>query len=402
MRREAMSWFLEAPPDWEEHNSEVSAVWKAYQDGKPCRVPVSIGGSIRNLIQNPALNTTGYTFQDFFEDPEAQIQCQLAYQKWCRYNLVCDKEMGPPKDGWQLGIDFQNSYDAGWFGCPLHYDGNAVPDTVEILREDKRKLYDMECPDLLFGGLMGRAMEFYGYMHERCRTLEFDGLPVLPPRSIPGEGCDGPLDAAYKLRGASELCMDMLTDPAYYHDLMAFVTDCLIKRMKALRQWRWERYPDSPDRGSLRRPGYGFADDAIVLLSTEQYREFVYPYHKRFVDEFSDGGRTAVHLCGDATRHFRFLRDALRVYSFDTGFPVDHGRLRRELGPEVEINGGPTVMLLKDGPAEAVRADVRRICRSGVMEGGRFILIAANNMAPETPLEHVAAMYEAAKEYGRY
>jgi uroporphyrinogen-III decarboxylase len=140
----------------------------------------------------------------------------------------------------------------------------------------------------------------------------------------------------------------------------------------------------------------------VVLLSTEQYREYVYPYHKRIADEFSDGGRIGVHLCGDATRHFRFLRDALHVYSFDTGFPVDHGRLRRELGPEVEIYGGPTVMLLRSGPAETVAAEVRRICELGVMDGGKLVLIAANNMAPHTPLEHVAAMYEAAKEYGRY
>ena len=40
--------------------------------------------------------TTGYTFEDFFKNPQAQIECQLAYQKWCRYNLVCDNEMGPP------------------------------------------------------------------------------------------------------------------------------------------------------------------------------------------------------------------------------------------------------------------------------------------------------------------
>jgi uroporphyrinogen-III decarboxylase len=260
----------------------------------------------------------------------------------------------------------------------------------------------MECPDPLHGGLMGRAMGFYETMHDRCRNLEFEGLPVFPPRTIPGEGCDGPLDAAYKLRGAAEVCLDLLTDPDYYHDLMTFITDCLIRRMKAIRQWRWERYPDSPDQGEFRRPGYGFADDAIVLLSLEQYREFVFPYHRRLMEEFSDGGRIGVHLCGDAARFFRFLRDHLNVYSFDTGFPVDHGELRRELGPEVQISGGPTVMVLRDGPIPAIRDRVRHICESGIMEGGKFVLIAANNMAPLTPVEHVAAMYEAAKEFGRY
>jgi len=66
--------------------------------------------------------------------------------------------------------------------------------------------------------------------------MEFEGLPVLPPVSIPGEGSDGPLDVAYKLRGAAELCMDMLDDEKYYHDLMSFITDCVITRMKAIRE----------------------------------------------------------------------------------------------------------------------------------------------------------------------
>jgi len=156
-----MSWYLDRTPDIERHNAEVNAVWQAFREGHPTRVPVAIHGSIRNFIQNPALNDTGWTFEDFFSNPQAQIDCQLGYQKWCRYNLVCDSEMGPPKGGWQLGIDFQNSYDAGWFGCPLHLAGNAVPDTLEILKEDKHKLYEMECPDPLRGNLLGRAMEFF-------------------------------------------------------------------------------------------------------------------------------------------------------------------------------------------------------------------------------------------------
>ncbi|PIU93228.1 MAG: hypothetical protein COZ06_12085 [Armatimonadetes bacterium CG_4_10_14_3_um_filter_66_18] len=397
-----VSFHLTNPPDFEQHNEEVARVWKAYYEGNPYRVPVNIAGSIRNLIQNPALNDTGWTFADFFTNPQAQIDCQLAYQKWVRYHLLCDREMGPPKQRWQLAIDFQNSYDAGWFGCPLHLEGNAVPDTVEILKQDKGKLYSLSCPDPLRGGLLGRAMEFFDYMHERTPAMEFDGLPVLPPITLPGEGMDGPLDAAYKLRGAAEVCLDMLADPEYYHDLMTFITDCLIARMKAIRQWRWERLPDSPDKGQFRRPGYGFADDAVVLLSTAQYEEFVFPYHKRFVDEFSDGGPTSCHLCGDATRHFKFLRDNLNVRSFDTGFPVDHGWLRRELGPDVQINAGPTVMTLKAGPPEAIRTAVRDVCHSGIMDGGKFVLIAANNLAPCTPVEHVGAFYEAAKECGRY
>lgn len=397
-----MSFFLQNPPDFEKHNEEVARVWEAYRARRPYRVPVTITGSIRYFIQNPELNHTGYDFQDFFENPEAQIVCQLEYQKWQRLNLLCDMERGLPET-WQLGVDFQNSYEASWFGSPVVYSGNHVPDTKEILKDDKRRLYEMSCPEPLSSGLIGRAVEFAEYMTERCRDLEFEGRPVLPPVGLPGEGTDGPLDVAYKLRGAAEVLMDMLADPDYYHDLMTFITDCAIIRMKALREYRWARQPDAPDRGEFRQKDAGFADDAIVMLSVAQYREFVLPYHRRIVETFWSGeGELGVHLCGDAMRFFPVLQEELGVTAFDTGFPIDFGQVRHDLGPDAQVSGGPTIMLLRDGPPAAIRAEVQRICGTGIMEGGRFILREANNLAPLTPLEHCAALYEAGKEFGRY
>ncbi len=396
-----MSFFLTEKVDFARHNEEVKKVWAAYYAGKPYRVPVMVAGSIRNLFDNPAINTTGYTFRDFFESPRAQIDCQLAYARWTRYNLRSDLEMGPPQAGWQMRVDFQNSYEAGWLGCPLRYFEQGVPDTVEILAEDKNKLYDLEPPDPLRGNLMGRIMDFFEYMRAECPKMEFEGRPVIAPASVPGEGTDGPFDLAYKLRGAANVCIDMYEDPKYYHDLMTFIIENIIRRMKAVKEWRWRLFPDSPDKGRFKGP-YGFADDALALISVDQYREFVFPYHKRLVEEFSDGSPISIHLCGDATRHFKFLKENLNVRTFDTGFPVDFAALRRELGPEVQIQGGPTVMLLKDGTPEAIRAEVKRICRSGIMTGGKFILREANNLAPATPVENIEAMYQAAQEFGLY
>lgn len=388
--------------DFKKHNEEVKEVWEAYNNKKPYRVPIMISGSIRNLFGNPEINKTNYTFEDFFKNPQAQIECQLAYQKWVRYNLICDQEMGPPRNGWQINIDFQNSYEAGWFGCPLRYFGNHVPDTVEILKEDKNKLYELKEPDPLSGNLLGRAMEFFEYMQDKCPKMEFEGLPVKPPVTIPGEGTDGPFDVAYKLRGAAEVCIDIYEDPKYFHELMNFVTENTIHRMKAIRRWRWSRFPESPDKDRFKVKDWGFADDAIALISVEQYQEHVFPYHQKLVEEFSDGSPVSIHLCGNATHQFKFLKDNLNIYSFDTGFPVDFEKMRRELGPEVQISGGPTAMLLKDGSAEVIREEVKRICESGIMEGGRFILIAANNLAPCTPIENIEAMYNAGKTYGVY
>jgi len=397
-----MSWYLSKPIDFKKHNEEVSSVWKAYHEGKPYRIPMIIGASITNFFENPDLNNTGYGFKDFFTNPQVQIETQLEFEKWFRYNIICDKEMGPPKDTWVVGVNFQNSYDQGFFGCPIKYMGDHLPDTEEILKENKGKLYKLKPPNPLKGNLLGRVVEFYEYMQEKCPQMEFEGLPVKPRPTIPGENTDGPFTVACKLRGASELCLDMYEDPKYFHDLMNFVTENIIRRMKAIRKWRWSNFPDSDDKDQFKRPDWGFADDSIAILSVNHYQDFILPYHKRLAEEFSDGGKISIHLCGDATHLFPFLKEELKVYEFDTGFPVDFGRLRNKLGPEVTINGGPSIMLLKQGPAENVRKEVKRICASGIMEGGRFILREGNNLAPCTPVEHIEAMYEAGKEYGKY
>lgn len=397
-----MSYYLQKPIDVSKHNEETERVWAAFRKGCPERVPVSIYGSIRVYIQNPVLNKQMWTFKDYFENVSVQMDAQVAYQKWQRFNVVCDHKMGLPDDGWHVYVDFQNSYDAAWMGCPIRYFQGGLPDTIPILAEHKEALYDMPKWVDESKGLMPRAKEFYEQMLDACSKKEYHGLPLLLPAKAPMEGTDGPLDLAYKLRGAENLLIDMLTDENYYHDLMQYITENLIKRIKRMKEYRWKLCNDSADKGKYKTDNYTFADDAIALLSQNQYKEFVYPYHKRFFDEFSTGASATMHLCGDATRHFRFLRDVFNVKTFETGFPVDFAWLREELGEDVTIYGGPTVMLIKDGNAESIDAEVKRICRSGIMRGGKFVMIAANNLAPMTPVENIMAMYEAVKSWGKY
>ena len=400
-----MSYYLKQKIDFERHNEDVTKLAAACRKREQERVPVSIGGSIRNLLSNPDVNDTGYSFQDFFMSVDAQIDCQLAFQHYSRHNILCDRQMGPPRDGWRLSVDFQNSYDQAWFGCPFRFfDDTDVPDTCEILKEDPNILYDWEDPDPFLGrgDFMKRALEFYGRMKEMCDSgYEFHGLPVLPPTALPATGTDGLFTLAAKLRGTVELMVDMYENAKYYHDLMDYLTRNIIARITTLREWSWDNNPG--DKGDRNHKGaYFYADDSIAMLSPNQFKEFVLPYQRRLYDAFSDGSGGGIHLCGDATHHFKLLADTFNVKSFDTGFPVDHGALRRELGPDIGISGGPTIMVIKDGPPEAIVAETKRICESGVMEGRKFTLIAANNLAPCTPIENIVTFYEAGKRFGKY
>jgi hypothetical protein len=397
-----MSFSLDKKIDYKRHNEEVRSVWQSFHDGHPYRVPLHVGGSITNYFLNPELNTKGFMFKQFFEDPDFHIKAQLDYQKWCRFNILCDLPMGIPDDFWQVSVDFQNSFEAAWIGCPLIYWDWRVPDTVEYLKNEPGLLYDLPDPLDYRHGIMARVIEFYDYMRDRCKNLEYMGRPVKVYEQIKGERTDGVFTLATKIRGTEELLVDMMTQEKFYHDLMSYLTRSIISRIRRLKEYRWSKYPDSSDIGCYQEKNLVYADDSVLLLSCEQYKDYVYPYHRMIFDACSDGSPALMHLCGDATRHFAFMKDHLNIGAFDTGFPVDHGRLRRELGPDVIIYGGPTVMLVKDGTDEGIENEVIHICRSGIMQGGKFILTIANNMAPGTPVENVAWLYACAQKHGRY
>jgi len=354
-----------------------------------------IGNTPRYTAFGHPANPCAITFEQYFTDPEAMLTRQLEHQNWVRHHLPQDAEMGLPEEGWEVHVDFQNSYEAGWFGCRIVYLDGEAPDTVPLLQEDagKHLVFEKGIPDPFTGGLMQRNWDFYGYFErQREAGFTYEGRPIAHVTPA-GLDTDGPLTVACNLRGAGEFYTDLAADPDYACTLLEYVTEATIVRIDAYRQ----RLGLPP-----RTEGYGFADDAIQSISAQMYRALVLPRHRRLIDAFSSGGQHAIHLCGDATRHFAMLRDELDIYSFDTGFPIDFGQVRQQVGARVEIKGGPSVMFLLTATPGQVRDEVRRILDSGITEGGRFILREGNDLSPGISLDNLWAMYDAAREFGQY
>lgn len=140
-----------------------------------------------------------------------------------------------------------------------------------------------------------------------------------------------------------------------------------------------------------------FADDLIQLISTKMPSEFILPVYHKLKAGITTAENIKVHLCGDASRHFKTLKDELGCNDFETGFPIDFGKIRKQLGPEVTIHGGPNIMLLRDATPQEVANETRRILESGVLEGGKFVLREGNNLAPRTPFENLNAMCQTAR-----
>lgn len=388
-----------ATTDFSSHNAEVASVWNAFEARKPIRVPVMVWTNLRVTMNHP-VNRSGITWEEVFTDPEKMARRQIEHQYWVRHFLPQDREMGMP-ERWHFDTDFQNVYEAAWFGCPVVYDGSLTPDTKPILTdENKADFLKKPIPDPFDGPFLERVWRF----HELFQKWEAEGREFggedwgFDPRPIEtgvlsGIGTDGPMTVACNIRGATEFCIDLLEDPAFADDLLAKITEATIVRLKAFRK-----------RLGLpaKTEGFSFADDSIAMISTDTVRERLGPCYRRLIDELSNGGPGFVHLCGDATRHFPMLHREFNIWTFDTGFPVDFGWLRRELGPDVLIQGGPPVPFLKEATPDQVRQRVKEILESGIMEGGRFILREGNNLPPGVPMENLWAMYEAGVEFGHY
>lgn len=382
--------------DYEKHNEESKHVWEQYYKGDPIRMPMLLGVNPRVILLNRNNNPDGITYRQYFRDPEVMIKVYLEYLYYMRHSLYADHEMGLPKDGWEIYVDKQNVYEAGWLGAPIVYPDNSVPYCEPFLNDDNKGMLFKKGIPGLFDNFEARSLEIYEAMLIMQKNgYTFKGLPIKKV-NYGSIGTDGPMTVACMIRGAENFCVDLIEDPVYASELLDFLTEAALFRIKGLKKYfGFDVINDS----------VGYADDSIALLSCEMYQEKIFPFHKKLysslVHDF-EKSRNSIHLCGDATRHFKFLRDKLNVVTFDTGFPVNFGKLTKELGSEITIKGGVKVEALMHNTPEEIEKETKRIIDEVKPNTKKFVFREANNLSPNTPIENVYAMYQAVCKFGRY
>ncbi|MFH1737750.1 MAG: uroporphyrinogen decarboxylase family protein [bacterium] len=402
--------------DFERHNAEVRELWKAYRAGDPPRTPIVFGINPRLLLQDPRVNTDKTTFREYVLDPDVMFQTQLRHQCYVRHHIPQDQEMGLPEapadlyfgrcdvpedwetdqpGAWRVYVDFQNVYEGAWLGCPVEFPGeNESPYCVPILTDDNRNLlFDRGIPDpFKDGGWMERNIRTWERLRELAKKTRFMGMPVSEEIDLCGGGTDGPFTTYCELRGAEKACLDIALDTEYFHKLMGFITEAIMTRIKAYRRFLGQE---------IVQKTYGFADDSVELVSANMYCEHILPYHRKLVDTFTKGHDNSIHLCGNVSHLLKIIKDELDVLHFDTGFPLDHGAVRKELGPEVEIFGGPRANFFL-GKTQPLLDETKRILDSDVREGKKFVLREANNLPPQSRLENLWEFYFRGREWGQY
>jgi uroporphyrinogen-III decarboxylase len=377
-------------------NEEKKQVWQSYYDRKPIRVPLRWNVNSRVILLNPQLNPEGIGYREYFNNPQTmlKIQARLTEYVVAEFSKVSDGSSELP-ESWNFGVENQNIYDAAYFGAKILFEPGQVPSTHQFMDiDDVDWFLAQDFSNPLEQPWIKERLEFREKMADAANDFTYLGRQgKVGPFGV---GFDGPLTIAANLFG-SDIFTLLGEDPDKTVEVLMHITKACILRNHAL-----SKLAGNPTVGE-----WGWlADDSIQLISSGMYEEFILPIHEFAYSNFSttkaEDKKRSIHLCGDSTRHFKLIHDKLGVMSFDTGFPVNHGKLRDELGEEVEISGGPRVDLLMQGTEEECYEEAKKILTSGIKRGGRFILQEGNNLPPCVPSENLAAVYQACKEFGKY
>ena len=142
------------------------------------------------------------------------------------------------------------------------------------------------------------------------------------------------------------------------------------------------------------------------VMSPALYRRLIKPYHTRMVRAVKHFHKPLLlHSCGSVAA---FIPDLIEI-GIDAIHPVqvsakdmDSARLKGDFGRDITFWGGiDTQRVLPRGTPAEVREEVRkRIADLG--PGGGYVLGAVHNIQAEVPVENILAMFEAAREFGRY
>jgi hypothetical protein len=330
----------------------------------------------------------GIPYRALFENVEEHYLWQLRFLKdrieHVPEDMVCT---GPALS---VGPYFDNVLDSAAFGAEVVWPENETLHTRPVIHSpEQMDSWPMPEPG---SGLWGRARDWWCRMRDLARDTRLtfadaEGRVEVGILSLSGLS---PHMIAIDLVG-HEFYAWQLECPERCHAFLGRITEALAANLRYFMQ-----VDDRP------RGGFGLADDTATAMSASAFREFCVPYTGRLFDTFGAGFRfgRGLHMCGQSTHLLRALVEDLRITSFDLfGYPVEPEVAARELGGRVLLWGNINPMLMLNGTQAQVKAAAHAALAALAPCGG-LLLGDGANVCPGTPVENLAALTEAAEEYG--
>jgi len=201
------------------------------------------------------------------------------------------------------------------------------------------------------------------------------------------------------IRDFEEWYISLIKRKDYIHDVYFMQTEVIMKNIESLKQ------AVSNKIDVLLVTDADFGTQRGQFISNELYNELYKPFHKKINDWIhkNTGWKTFIHSCGAVEKLLPEFIDA----GFDILNPVqlsaegmDAKSLKEKYGDKIVFWGGgvDTQKTLPFGTAEEVMQQVKERIEI-FSKGGGFVFNAIHNIQAKTPVQNIAAMIEAVKNF---
>lgn len=200
----------------------------------------------------------------------------------------------------------------------------------------------------------------------------------------------GPLTTASSLRGTEKLMRDIYNNPEFVHKLLEFSLNSTLVYVKEITK-----------AGS----GICIVDPVSSgsLISAKVFREFSYPYLKRFIAAISEfSAPPTLHICGNTKKILNDLADS-GAGSLSIDNALDLQEVKEQIGDRISISGNiPPTEVMFQGTPDLVDKTVKESLKKAYDSPKGYILALGCALPIQTPKENVHALINAGRKYGRY
>jgi hypothetical protein len=242
---------------------------------------------------------------------------------------------------------------------------------------------------------------------ESRRLFETTDYAIIGNLGGGGLGDPGYIPGAFEksprgIRKFDEWMMAQILYPDYVKAVFEYQTEVMLKNLEIYKQAMGERIQ------IVWISGTDFGTQNAGFFSTDIFQELYKPYYKKMNDwvHQNTNWKTFYHSCGSVVS---YLDDFVEM-GMDILNPVqlsasgmDARMLKDQYGDKLVFWGGgiDTQEVLPRGTPEQVKAQVQE--RLDILsKGGGYVFNTIHNIVGNTPVENIAAAFEAVHDYNRF
>jgi uroporphyrinogen decarboxylase len=334
-------------------------ILKAFEGGKPERVPVTLfGGGMWSIREY------GSTFKELSQNADNMSDMLVSMSG----KLLCDIVYA--------GSGY-NNFHASAFGGGIKFREMGAPDLEEAFissEEDLKKLN------------IG-AIDSSEVITTVTKALK-DAKSKIGNEYVITLTAWGPYTLGARMVGEETMMKATFKKPDFVHKVTDFAADLLIHLFEPL-----------VSDGTLDVISLADPTASGDLISKKQFETFALPYLKKFTDwAKSRNAHTLVHICGNTTDRLDLLPlTGASCISLD--HKTDIAKAKEILHGKMCFAGNvDPVNIMLQGSVSDVEDTCRRVIETAGTEGG-FVLMPGCDIPPTVPIENIRKFIQIAREW---